>query len=702
LWPGYNCGEFAAVFPRALSALWLTIVALSWRSALKSVRFVSLLAILVSAQAPAQTNRAFFANRTNGAKLVQESNLGTRTSKATNRRSNGLQAQGLSFAAAVPYNSGGNGANAVAVADVNGDGKPDLVVTNWCAFSGCSVPGNNIGVLLGNGDGTFQRALVYASGGLFADSVAVADLNGDGKPDLVVANCGSNTNANCVSTSNSGNVGVLIGNGDGTFNPVVTYSTGGGGFGVTSVTVADLGNGKLDLIVAGDCAGGGCVGVLLGNGDGTFQTELTSNGSGGIAALSVAVADLGNGHPDAVVANQCTDNTCTSSTVSVLLGNGDGTFQTAVPYDSGGLFADWVAIADVSGDSKADVVVANSSTSSTIDQGNVAVLLGKGDGTLQTALVYASGGFGDASVAVADVNGDGNPDLVVGNCSSSSGSCNPAGGNVGVLLGNGDGTFRTAVTYGSGGNAPFAVAVGDVNGDSKPDIVAANCVSGNCGAGNGTVGVLTNTSAGTPAATFSPTSLTFPTQLVFTTSKAQPVKLTNTGDWVLLINKISVTGPFSKTNNCPSGLKPNASCIINLKFHPGTKGVLSGSVNVKDNAPGSPQKVSLAGTGTYVQLAPTTLNFGNQPVGTKSLPKKITLTNKGHGLVNITSLAVTGVDARDFAETNNCGHQVASGASCVIKVTFKPLKKGNRTADVSISDDGGGSPQKIGLMGTGT
>jgi hypothetical protein len=103
-----------------------------------------------------------------------------------------------------------------------------------------------------------------------------------------------------------------------------------------------------------------------------------------------------------------------------------------------------------------------------------------------------------------------------------------------------------------------------------------------------------------------------------------------------------------------------------------------------------------------VQLVPTTLNFGTQPVGTRSLPKRITLTNKGGAAVNIISISITGINAKDFAETNTCGKSVASGASCFIKVTFKPLAKGKRTADVSISDDDGGSPQKVGLTGTGT
>jgi hypothetical protein len=125
-------------------------------------------------------------------------------------------------------------------------------------------------------------------------------------------------------------------------------------------------------------------------------------------------------------------------------------------------------------------------------------------------------------------------------------------------------------------------------------------------------------------------------------------------------------------------------------------------VSVTNNAPGSPQKVPLTGTGTLVQITPTKLNFGTQPVGTRSLSKRIAVTNKGHSVVNIQKISITGADPGDFAETNTCGKQLPSGASCFVKVTFKPLKKGKRTADVSISDDGGGSPQKAPLAGTGT
>jgi hypothetical protein len=391
------------------------------------------------------------------------------------------------------YGSGGLSAQAVVVADVNGDGKPDLVVAN-CRTSGgsnCGFASGSVGVLLGNGDGTFQAAATYGLVGYGSVmSVAVADVNGDGKPDLLVA-------VELASDGFSGAVNVLLGNGDGTFQAAVPY--GSGGVLAQSVAVADVnGDGKPDLVVANqditNSSGAiGSVGMLLGNGDGTFQAAV-SYGSGGYFAFSVAVADLnGDGKPDLLVANLCEISECLNSqkgTVGVLFGNGDGTFQAAATYSSGGYFANSVAVADVNGDGKPDLLVLNQSTNQTAYP-KLGVLFGNGDGTFQAATTYNTGGLIGTSMAVADVNGDGKPDVVVANQCAIVNFCNT--GSLGVLLGNGDGTFQAPVPYGSGGISADSVAVGDVNGDGKPDLVVANlCADSNCA--NGSVGVLINTS----------------------------------------------------------------------------------------------------------------------------------------------------------------------------------------------------------------
>jgi hypothetical protein len=343
----------------------------------------------------------------------------------------------------------GTDPNGVAVADVKGDGRLDLVTAN--------LRSNNVSVLLNNrahaGTGTFQSAVNFAVGN-DPRSVAVADVNGDGRPDLVTANANSNT------------VSVLLGNGNGTFQSAVNFAVGTNPL---SVAVADVnGDGRPDLVVANEL--GNTVSLLLGNGDGTFQSAV--NFAVGKGPRGVAVADVnGDGHPDLVVAN------LDSHSVSVLLGNGNGTFQSAVNF-AVGVFPNAVGVADVNGDGRPDLVVTNDGTNS------VSVLLGNGNGTFQSAVNYGVGPHPN-SVAVADVNGDGHPDLVVANYGSSS----SPGDTVSVLLGNGDGTFQSAVNY-TVGKSPLFLAVADVNGDGHPDLITANLnsntVSVLLGNGNGT------------------------------------------------------------------------------------------------------------------------------------------------------------------------------------------------------------------------
>lgn len=300
------------------------------------------------------------------------------------------------FGAPVTYDSGGNDAMSVAVTDLNGDGAPDIIVGNFCVWVNGTCSFATAGVLLGRGDGTFAPAVPVNLGGSSSQQIAIADVNGDGKPDLLAT----------VAAPFNGAVATLLGNGDGTFQaPRLALL---GSVDVRSLSVGDLnGDGRLDVVASGGSEDGGLsrgiARVLLGTGDGTFEISPATYDSGVSAggwANFVAVGDLnGDGALDLAIANY------PDSTIGVLLGHGDGTFGSTVLYDSGSRLAWANTIADVNGDAKSDLIVANAG-------GMVDVLLGNGDGTLQPPQSYAIPG--DAlSVVAADVNQDGKLDLAV-------------------------------------------------------------------------------------------------------------------------------------------------------------------------------------------------------------------------------------------------------------------------------------------------
>jgi hypothetical protein len=296
----------------------------------------------------------------------------------------------------------GLGLQSLAVADFNGDGKQDIVTANfaWHAdrFHGAIIDESDVRVFLGNGDGTFKAAGKLVAG-LGPASVAVGDFNGDGIPDLVVVNRG-------LPDRLENTVSVLLGNGDGTFQSAQNFAVGSY---PQSVAVGDFnGDGHLDLTVAN--ANDGTVSILLGNGDGTFQAA--QNYAVGSNPLSVAIGDFnGDGFADLAIANQGTyRNNYTGSSVSILLGNGDGTFQAPQSYAIG-CAPSLVAVGDVNNDGHLDVVVANSNIYTYLD-GKVSVLLGNGDGTFLAPQSYAVGS-GTSSLAGGDFNRDGFPDLAV-------------------------------------------------------------------------------------------------------------------------------------------------------------------------------------------------------------------------------------------------------------------------------------------------
>ena len=383
-----------------------------------------------------------------------------------------VQANGaISFATQQTFGAGNNPGSA-AVADVNGDGKLDLVVPNFSSASNSGA----VSVLLGNGNGTFQSLKTFASG-IETTSVAVADLNGDGLPDLVASNATSNT------PDGRGTVSVLLGNGNGTFQPQQIFTTDSNCW---SVVVADVnGDGIPDLVTANNFNGD--VSVLLGNGGGTFQPEQTFAAAGD--GNSVAVSDVnGDGHLDLVIANRGANN------VSVLLGNGNGTFQNQ-RTSATGRYPNSVAIADLNGDGQRDLVIANQGYNT------VSMLLGNGNGTFQGQQTFATGRYPN-SVAVSDLNGDGNLDLAVANGNSN---------NLSVLLGNGNGTFRAQQTFATGSGQLPSVRVSDLNGDTRPDLVVANSgsntmsvlLAGTNGNFTGQVYTVIPASVGTPAGSVS-------------------------------------------------------------------------------------------------------------------------------------------------------------------------------------------------------
>jgi hypothetical protein len=300
------------------------------------------------------------------------------------------------FHAAVDYAVGTNPFS-LALEDFNGDGNTDLAVAN---LGDGSTTAGSIGILLGNGDGTFQPQVTYAAG-FNPGFVVVADFNGDGKADLAVA-----------SDVSAGSLCVLLGKGDGTFQAPLTY----GGFFPSSIAVGDFnGDGKADLAMSNAPSPGSLsvVAVLLGNGNGTFQPAVNYPNNANTPDF-VAVADFnGDGKQDLAVGG--------SGGVSIVLGNGDGTFQSPVNYATSTQPTS-IAVSDFNGDGKPDLALANDNFTT---GGSVTVLLGNGDGTFQAPTNYTAGA-NPFSVVVADFSGNGKADIAAANRGSN---------NVSVLMG---------------------------------------------------------------------------------------------------------------------------------------------------------------------------------------------------------------------------------------------------------------------------
>jgi hypothetical protein len=385
-----------------------------------------------------------------------------------------------SFASGVVYAAGPH-PSFVAVADINGDGKPDVLVANETE--------GTISVLLGNGDGTLQALQSYAAGGN-PSFLVTGDFSGNGKTDVAVAgrsgnqlavllNDGSGNlqkpilysllktpaalaaadfnsdgNADLALANADGTVSILLGQGGGVFLPLPDFSAAAGQ--LSSIVAGDFNkDGKFDLAVTQ--ANSTALTVLLGSGNGAFLPGATY--AVGNNPVDVIAADVnGDQVLDLIAVNQ------SANTFSVLLGNGDGSFASSVDFVAGNTPIAAVA-ADFNSDGHMDLAIANSQDQS------ISLPLGNGDGTFQAARSYKAG-LQRKAIAAGDLNGDGRSDLVVANFCGQDSSCS-SNGSVAVFLAGQDGSYAQASTYALG-SGPVAVALADLNGDKKLDLLALN------------------------------------------------------------------------------------------------------------------------------------------------------------------------------------------------------------------------------------
>jgi len=403
----------------------------------------------------------------------------------------------------------------IASGDFNGDGSPDIVIGNGPCFAPgglCGPTAGNITVFLSNGDGTLKPGVNYGNGSTnpFAfQFVAVGDFNGDGKLDIAATD------------ATNGGVQIFTGNGDGTFNVGSTYATDSVTASTLGIVAVDLNNdGKLDLAVVNLTGAGtaGDVGVLINNGTGGFNPVINYPLS--TPAADITAADLGNKQIDLLIPLYGNPPLSNGSGIAVLLGKGDGTFTAEPDYvlssNNSTLHNPYsLAVGDLNGDGKPDLAITIDDQVTVGNQG-LAIALGNGDGTFQANPAQYSGTLQlpnsdlphPAYIKMFDLNFDGNLDLLYTNTRFST---------VGLMYGKGDGTFYDPVEFVSGGQA-FGIAIADLNGDGAPEVIT----SGNADTFSGAT-VLINPSGNSVALQSSANPAAFGASVTFTATVAATV-----------------------------------------------------------------------------------------------------------------------------------------------------------------------------------
>ncbi len=448
-------------------------------------------------------------------------------------------------------------------------------------------------------------------------------------------------------------------------SPSSSVSVGGMPQGITA---ADLNNdGKIDLAVANNADG--TVSILLGNGNGTFTTKSTP--AAGVGANWIAVGDFNeDGKPDLAVANS---GVVGAGGVRILIGNGDGTYTAGASLTTGSNpFA--ITTADFNGDGHLDLAVSNAS------DGTITVFLGNGNGTFGAGRTITVGTL-PQQIVPGDFNEDGILDLAV---------TNETDGTVSILLGNGDGTFQGQSTFSTGGSGtPIGLITADFNKDNHLDLAAVNAsdVAILLGNGSGSFTLNSNPTTGSGdliAGVVGDYNGDGNLDLVLSDRTA--------GEAFLFLGAGNGTFGSATTFTTASGAFGVATADFN------GDGALDLAV-----ANGNANNVSIFLQTLPVSLAPSSIAFGNQVVGVASSPSTVTLTNSSGSTLTIVRIIFTGTDSADFSSGGTCStaSPVLNGATCTITVTFTPGATGARVATLSVTDTASNSPQTLALSGTG-
>jgi hypothetical protein len=683
--------------------------------------------------------------------------------------------------AAVAIPSPGN-SNSEAVWDLNHDGKLDLVVASENSSDG-------IYVLLGNGDGTFQSPVFYQQGsnsgamalaigqlikgdngdvvmgtgngayvyinngdGTFKtppalygpswiNSIKIVDINGDKKNDLVVSSYSSSAvwtmlgngkggftagqsfatdgypnnvvvadfngdkKLDFATSNGSGQwVSIGLGNGDGTFRSSQSYGYTWSGL-VSGIASADLNNdGNLDIVQAGGGTGVG-IAVLLGSSHGVFGSPISTAVGCGQAnrggVTYVAVGDVtGDGKADVVANMTNSGGGCPNNEVAVLAGLGNGKFKAPVYYPTGTTQQSYsVSLADLNGDGKLDIIVSNA-------DGSLSVLLNKGKGIYGTATVIsAASGTQAGNIVIGDFNKDGKLDIAVTNYSATA---------INVLLGNGDGTFKAPISTPSPIN-PNALAAGDFNKDGQLDLAltswndsgALTIFTGN-GDGTFTLGTLYKFNAWVGCY---PSGGTNP-YWISAGDLNQDGKL----DLAIAVQFSACNTEYSGQNSWGAALvyTGNGDGTFNLDIGPWMGGVDNSGIALGDFNNDGMIDMAVAGNAAWtsqdwvtimqnntqpVSISPLAITYPAQTVGTHGAPKTVVVTNDEKTSLAITKVALGGTNAGDFSVKSGCGSNLLTGADCTVSVTFTPTVTGKRIATLSITD--GVGTQTVSLTGTG-